>query len=48
VIKDYPTTTHARTVEYRVESIDQLNQIYSSAEAAFRTQKDTRLTIGSE
>ncbi len=48
VIKNYPTTTHARTVEYRVESIDQLNQIYSSAEAAFRTQKDTRLTIGSE
>ncbi|HYR58363.1 MAG TPA: hypothetical protein VEO95_07035 [Chthoniobacteraceae bacterium] len=48
VIKNYPTTTHARTVEYRVESMDQLNQIYASAEAAFRTQKDTRVTIGSE
>lgn len=46
VVKNYPTTTHARTVEYRLESLDQLNQIYASAEAAFRTQKDTRVTIG--
>ena len=48
VIKNYPTTTHARTVEYRVESLEQLNKIYESAESAFRTQKDTRVTIGGE
>lgn len=47
VVKNYPTTTHARTVEYRVESLEQLNQIYSGAENAFRMQKDTRLSIGS-
>lgn len=46
VIKNYPTTTHARTVEYRVESLEQLNKIYESAESAFRTQKDTRVSIG--
>lgn len=46
VIKNYPTTTHARTVEYRVESLEQLTLIYESAEAAFRTQKDTRITVG--
>jgi hypothetical protein len=45
VLKNYPTTTHARTVEYRVESLEQLNKIYESAEAAFRTQKDTRVSI---
>ena len=48
VIKNYPTTTHARTAEYRVESMEQLNKIYESAEAAFRTQKDTRISIGGE
>jgi hypothetical protein len=48
VIKNYPTTTHARTVEYRLESRDQLNQIYASAEAAFRMQKNTSVTIGGE
>lgn len=46
VIKNYPTTTHARTVEYRVESLEQLNQIYTSAESAFRLQKDTRISVG--
>ncbi|MGB8170323.1 MAG: hypothetical protein WCF18_22665 [Chthoniobacteraceae bacterium] len=45
VIKNYPTTTHARTVEYRVASMEQLNKIYESAEAAFRLQKDTRVSI---
>ncbi len=45
VVKNYPTTTHARTVEYRVTSLEQLTKIYESAEAAFRTQKDTRVSI---
>lgn len=45
VVKTYPTTTHARTVEYRVSSLDQLTKIYEAAEVAFRTQKDTRVSI---
>lgn len=45
VVKNYPATTHARTVEYRVTSLDQLTKIYEAAEAAFRNQKDTRVSI---
>lgn len=48
VVKSYPTTTHARTVEYRVESLEQLTQIFDAADTAFRFQKDTRITIGGE
>lgn len=45
VVKNYPATTHARTVEYRVVSLEQLNKIYEGAESAFRLQKDTRVSI---
>ncbi len=36
VVKSYPTTTHAKTIEYRVESKDQIDKIFTSAEKAFR------------
>jgi hypothetical protein len=45
VVKSYPTTTHARTVEYRLESREQLNKVYAAAEEAFRLNKDIRLKI---
>jgi hypothetical protein len=45
VVKSYPTTTHSRTVEYRLESREQLNKVYAGAEEAFRLNKDTRLKI---
>jgi hypothetical protein len=45
VVKNYPTTTHARTVEYRVENLDQLTKIYDGAEQALRLQRDMRVTI---
>ncbi|MEA3213291.1 MAG: hypothetical protein QOE70_6348 [Chthoniobacter sp.] len=48
VVKNYPTTTHARTVEYRVQSLEQLNKLYESAEQAFRLQRDTRITVADE
>jgi hypothetical protein len=48
VVKNYPTTTHARTVEYRVESLEQLTKIFDAADGAFRLQKDTRITLGGE
>jgi len=39
VVKNYPTTTHSRTVEYRLQSRDELNKIFAAAEQSFRTQK---------
>lgn len=39
VVKNYPTTTHAHTVEYRLESKESLQALFSSVEQAFRLQK---------
>ena len=41
VVKDYPTSTHAHTIEYRLDSKEQVAAIFTSAEAAFRLQKNT-------
>ena len=46
VVKNYPTTTHARTVEYRVVEKADLNKIYEAAEEAFRLQKNKSITLG--
>ena len=48
VVKNYPATTHARTVEYRVVEKADLNKIYEAAEDAFRLQKNKSVTIGGE
>lgn len=45
VVKNYPATTHARTVEYRVESKEQLQKIFESAETAFRFRRNTTLKV---
>jgi hypothetical protein len=37
VVKNYPTTTHAHTVEYRVGSDAQLKEIFTSAQRAFES-----------
>ena len=37
VVKKYPDTTHARTVEYRVNSEAQLAALYQSAKTAWQT-----------
>lgn len=39
VVKNYPTTTHARTIEYRLSSKEELNKLFSSAETAFRLSR---------
>jgi hypothetical protein len=39
VVKNYPTTTHAHTVEYRLESKESLQALFNSVEQAFRLQK---------
>ena len=45
VVKSYPTTTHQRTVEYRVAGKDSLNKIFSSASRALRTGRGDELSI---
>lgn len=42
VVKNYPNTTHAHTVEYRLASRDELNRLFESAERSWlRRQSDT-------
>lgn len=41
VVKDYPTTTHAHTVEYRIASRDDVTKMFKSIELAWRTNQDT-------
>ncbi|MEI8234111.1 MAG: hypothetical protein WCH57_05440 [Verrucomicrobiota bacterium] len=48
VVKNYPATTHAHTVEYRLETLDQLKRVEKSLEDAWRTNKETQLKISSE
>ncbi len=45
VVKSYPTTTHQRTVEYRVSGKESLNKIFSSASRALRTGRGDELSI---
>ena len=46
VIKNYPTSTHAHTIEYRVDSKDDLMKIYTSAEESFRTATAETVSVG--
>ncbi len=39
VVKKYPVTTHAKTVEYRLLSEAQLNVLFESAKSAWQTGK---------
>ena len=48
VIKSYPTTTHAHTIEYRVDSKEDLLKIFTSAEQAFRTFTADTLSVGAQ
>lgn len=45
VVKNYPTTTHARTVEYRLVTKDDLGKIFNAADEAFRLQQTKRVKI---
>jgi len=48
VVKNYPLTTHAHTVEYRVDSLDQIKKLQRSLEDAWRKNQDTQLKLQSE
>jgi hypothetical protein len=39
VVKNYPATTHARTVEYRLQNRETLMRVFEAAEEAFRMQR---------
>lgn len=45
VVKNYPTTTHARTVEYRVTEKEHLSRIFAGADEAFRLNKTVMIKI---
>jgi hypothetical protein len=45
VVKSYPATTHARTIEYRLETKDQLDKLFASAEKAFRLGQNTTIKL---
>jgi hypothetical protein len=45
VQKDYPLSTHAHTVEYRLETLDDLNRLYGSVKRSWLTGKGARFTI---
>jgi hypothetical protein len=45
VVKKFPDTTHARSIEYRVMSEAELTALYSSVRTAWETGKGRRFTI---
>jgi hypothetical protein len=45
VVKNYPTTTHARTIEYRVTEKEHLSRIFAGAEEAFRLNKTVMVKV---
>lgn len=48
VVKDYPVATHAHTVEFRLQSLGNLQALYSSVKNAWMRGKGARLTIKDE
>jgi len=45
VVKNYPATTHARTVEYRFQTREDLNKVFEAAEEAFRLQRPKSVKV---
>ncbi|MFU8893290.1 MAG: hypothetical protein ACNA8L_06640 [Luteolibacter sp.] len=45
VVKKYPDTTHARTIEYRVETAEQLTALYDSLRTAWESGRGREMTI---
>lgn len=44
VIKNYPTTTHAHTIEYRLQNLSSIEQLYKSALKSLKTQTNGSFT----
>lgn len=45
VVKKFPETTHARTIEYRVMSEEELGGLYRSVQTAWETGRGRKFTI---
>jgi hypothetical protein len=45
VVKNYPSTTHSKTIEYRLADRDGLNKVFSSASKCLRTGRGDELAI---
>lgn len=45
VVKKYPDTTHARTIEYRIETTEQLTALYNSLRTAWESGRGRDLNI---
>ena len=45
VVKKFPETTHARTIEYRVMSAEELTGLYSSVRTAWETGRGRKFAI---
>jgi len=45
VTKSYPTTTHARTVEYRLATKEDVTKVFDAADEAFRMQRNRNVRI---
>jgi hypothetical protein len=45
VVKSYPATTHARTIEYRLATKEGLNKILASASKVLRTGRGDEVTV---
>lgn len=45
VQKSYPTTTHAKTIEFRVKNLETLTAMFNSAKTAWTTGKGRNFTV---
>lgn len=46
VVKNYPATTHAGTIEFRLETLEQLQDLYRSVESSWVNAKSETFTLG--
>jgi hypothetical protein len=45
VHKQYPTTTHSKTIEYRVNDLGTLGALHNSARTAWTSGKGRKFTV---
>lgn len=45
VQKNYPTTTHAKTIEYRIQERETLDRLYQSLTSAWTANRGRRFTV---
>ena len=48
VVKNYPTTTHAHTIDFRHNNKDNLNALFQSVNKAWMSGKGVKFTVKSE